>query len=336
MDTSRLGIVLVVDAQRCLVRTITDGDVRRALLANLNLEQPVTTLLRRKAGTRYAQPITALVGVEPERYLSILKRHRITHLPLVDEQGHIAGLVRLDDFLPRQPIPLQAVVMAGGRGRRLHPLTQDTPKPMLRVGDRPLLEIIISQLRDAGIRRVKVSTHHHSKQIADHFGDGSEFGIELSYVTEDRPLGTVGSLGLLEPPNETTLVINGDILTGVDFRAMLAYHHEHQADLTMAVRHHEVKIPYGVVECDGPAVRRVQEKPVMGFLVNAGIYLLEPMAYRFIPSGQRFDMTDLIGRLLAEERTVVSFPIRESWLDIGEHDDFAQAQEHVKRLGVSP
>lgn len=331
MDRSRLGIVLIVDEERRLVGTLTDGDVRRAILARVDLKAPVSTLLVRKSGTPYAQPITAPVGRDPSTYLSVLKQHNILHLPLLDEDQRVAGLVTMEEFVPNQPLSLQAVVMAGGQGSRLSPLTEDLPKPMLPVGDRPLMEIVIQQLREAGITQVKVATHHKPEKIEEHFGQGAEHGVDLSYIAEDRPLGTAGALGLLGIPKETTLVMNGDILTQVDFRAMVVYHREHQADLTVAVRHYDLEVPYGVIECEGHMVRRLREKPAMGFLINAGIYLLEPAAYQFIPSAQRFDMTDLIQRLLDAGRPVVSFPIREYWLDIGQHADYAQAQEYAKQ-----
>jgi dTDP-glucose pyrophosphorylase len=332
MDRSRLGVVLVVDEERRLVGTITDGDVRRAILAKVSLETSVAALLTRKAGTKYARPITAPMGQDPAVYLSLLKQHSILHLPLLTEEQRVAGLVTRDDFLPdEQDLPLHAVVMAGGAGRRLHPLTEEIPKPMLPVGDRPLLELIIGQLREAGVRHVKLSTHHKPEKIEAHFQDGRQFGVELSYVTEDRPLGTAGALGLHDPPASTTLVMNGDILTQVDFRAMLRYHKEHEADFTVAVRHYELKVPYGLVECDGSHVRSLSEKPLVSSFVNAGIYLLEPSVYRFIPKGERLDMTELIQRLLNAGRTVVSFPIREHWLDIGQLEDYAQAQEAAKQ-----
>ncbi len=330
MDAARRGIVLVVDEQRKLIGTVTDGDVRRAILAKIDLAQPVATILERKANTPFASPVTAPSGANRNSYLELLKSHSLLHLPLVDEGQRVVGLVSLDEFLPDPDLPLQAVVMAGGLGRRLDPLTRELPKPMLRVSDRPLLEIIIRQLCDAGIREVKITTHHKPGKIEEHFGDGKEFGVNLSYVEEDRPLGTGGGLGLLGTPRGTTLVINGDILTQVDFKAMLIFHKEHKADLTVAVRHYDMKVPYGVVECDGPIVRSLSEKPVFGFFVNAGIYLLEPSVYPYIPNGQSFDMTDLIQRLLDEGRAVVSFPIREYWLDIGEHAEYQQAEEDVR------
>ena len=331
MDRNRLGIILVVDGQRRLIGTITDGDVRRAVLANSDFGRPVTDLLASKAGTRHARPLTAAVGADHRSYLELLKAHRLLYLPLLDEAQRVAGLVALDEFLPDRALPLQAVVMAGGKGSRLHPLTEELPKPMLPVGDRPLMEIIIEQLREVGIHRVNVTTHHQPEKISDHFGDGRRFGVELTYVAEERPLGTAGALGLMKPPEETTLVINGDILTQVDFRAMLAFHREHQADLTLAVRRYDLEVPYGVVECEGQAVRRISEKPALGFFVNAGIYLLEPSVYRYIPGGERFDMPDLVQRLLEARRPVVSFPIREYWLDIGERAQYEQAQAEIKQ-----
>lgn len=330
MDRSRLGIVLVVDDERRLLGTVTDGDVRRAILAKMALDAPISDVLAKKAGTRYAKPITARIGQDPHFYLGLLKRHNILHLPLLDEAERVASLITLDEFLPNQPLPLQAIVMAGGQGTRLTPLTEELPKPMLPVGNRPLMEIVIGQLREVGISDVKITTHHKPEKIEEYFGDGKNFGVNLSYVTEDRPLGTAGALGLLEVPKETTLVMNGDILTRVDFRAMLAYHREHGADLTVAVRHYDIKVPYGVVECEGPAVRQLSEKPMLSFFVNAGMYLLEPTVYGLIPSGQPFDMTDLIQRLLNHGRPIASFPVREYWLDIGQRADYEEAQEHAK------
>jgi NDP-sugar pyrophosphorylase family protein len=200
----------------------------------------------------------------------------------------------------------------------------------LPVGDRPLLQLTIEQLREAGVRRVNIATHYLSEKINSYFGDGREFGIELKYVTEEHPLGTAGALGLIPISDEPLLVINGDILTKVDFRAMLSFHRENKADLTVAVSQYDLQVPYGVIECEGPRVHNVREKPLLRFLINAGIYLLEPSVHRFIPNSQRFDMTDLIQRLIKEGCLVVSFPIVEYWLDIGKHADYQQAQEDMK------
>lgn len=331
MDDSRIGIILIVDDDRRLIGTVTDGDVRRAMLASINMDLPIARLLESKKGSVFAKPITAPIGADPDAYLALLKQHSIRHLPLLDGERRVTGLVTLDQFLPEEVGPIQAVIMAGGRGSRMHPLTEDVPKPMLLVGDRPLMEIIVRQLKSAGIQRLHITTHYKVEKIVEHFGDGRNFGMELNYVTEDRPLGTAGGLGLIEPPKDTMLVINGDILTQVDYKAMLAFHREHRADLTMAVRQYDIQVPFGVVDCEGAVVVGLDEKPLLKFFVNGGIYLLEPNVYRYVPNGKPFDMTDLIQRLLQEGRPVVSFPVREYWLDVGKPADYERALEDMKQ-----
>ena len=193
------------------------------------------------------------------------------------------------------------------------------------------MERIIERLKQAGIRRVNVMTHYKPEKIIEHFGNGNAFGVALTYVWEDQPLGTGGALGLIPAPQEPLLVINGDILTGVDFRAMLAFHQENRAEMTVAVSPYDLQVPYGVIECEGAQVRRLTEKPIHHLLVNCGIYLLEPSVHAFVPNGHRFDMTELIQALLDAGRRVAGFPIREYWLDIGGHEDYGRAQADVKK-----
>jgi NDP-sugar pyrophosphorylase family protein len=245
-------------------------------------------------------------------------------------------VVTLQELLPQPAAPVHAVIMAGGFGKRLLPFTEELPKPMLSVDGRPLLERIVGRLRDSGIRQINVTTHFRPEKIVEHFGDGEAFGVDISYVNEDRPLGTGGALGLMPVPDETTLVINGDVLTQVDFRTMLMYHRHHQADMTVAVSQYEIAVPYGVVECEGPQICRLQEKPQLNVLVNAGIYLLEPSVYRFVTNGEALQMTDLITRLLDAGRSVISFPIFEQWLDIGQHADYARAQDLAAGVEGAP
>jgi dTDP-glucose pyrophosphorylase len=330
IDRNQRGIVLVTDAEGRLVGTLTDGDIRRGILAGDPLEQRVEALLERKSGSSYAQSVTARSDADRPALLRLMREREVRQIPLVDGEGRVAGLVTLDELVPREVLPLQAVIMAGGLGTRLRPLTEQVPKAMLPVGGRPLLEHTIEQLRHAGIGRVHVSTHYQPDKIREHFGDGRTFGVDIQYVAEDQPLGTAGALGLLEATNDPLLVINGDILTGVDFRTMLDFHRHHRADLTMAVRQYDLRVPYGVVEADAWRVRAIREKPVLGFFVNAGIYLLEPAVTRSVPNGQRMDMTDLIARLIEDGRSVISFPIVEYWLDIGQHADYEQAQRDVR------
>ncbi len=336
LDEAGLGIILVEDGRHQLLGTITDGDVRRALLGGLNLEVIVGTFLLNKRNPRYPRPICAPADTDRDGLLELMQRHSIHHLPLVNADGTLAGLVVTDDLLPDHDLPVEAVIMAGGMGMRLRPLTEDLPKPMLPVGGRPLLEHTMARLREAGIRRVNVSTHYKPEKVVDHFKDGAEFGVEVSYVNENRPMGTAGALCLLErQPTEPLLVMNGDILTRVDFRAMLAFHNDHQAHLTVGVRKYDFCVPYGVIECDGVAVKSLVEKPTYSSFVNAGIYLVAPEAMPYVPRQlgdvDKFNMTDLIERLIADHKRVVSFPIHEYWLDIGRHDDYARANEDIEQ-----
>lgn len=329
IDRSGKGIALVLDEQRRLLATVTDGDLRRAILAGMDLNRKVGELVTRRSHPAGSRPITAQVGTPNDVLLHTMNETGLRHVPLVDEEDRVVSVVLLADLVKEYELPLRAVVMAGGFGTRLRPLTEDLPKPMLPLGSRPLLELIVEQLRDAGIRKVNVATHYKGDVISDHFKDGQDFGVDIRYVKEDQPLGTAGALSLLEESDEPLLVINGDILTRVDFRSMLNFHREHEADLTIAVRLYEFRVPYGVVLTDGVAVKGMSEKPIVRQFINAGIYLLSPPVRRLVPNGQPYDIPDLIQLLLTKGRSVVSFPIREYWLDIGKADHYDQAQSDV-------
>lgn len=329
-QSGRISIALIVNEDQQLISTITDGDIRRGILAGLSLDEPVSKLLPIKALLPRPLPLTAPVNFDRPTLLQMMRENAVRQIPLVNEKEQVVDIVILRDLLPPGKAQLQAVVMAGGLGTRLRPLTNHVPKPMLAVGDRPLMELTIEKLYNSGIRHVDVSTNYLAESIIEHFGDGSTFGVELNYIKEDRPLGTAGALGLMDTPTGTTLVINGDILTEVDFGAMLAYHQEQNSELTVGVRQYGIQVPYGVLECDGPNVRHLKEKPNLTFLVNAGIYLLEPSVYRYIPKDKRFDMTDLIQKLLDDHHPVMSYPIIEYWLDIGQPADYEKAQNDAR------
>ena len=352
INRSGQGIAVLVDHHRRLLATVTDGDIRRAILAGIDLDLPVSHLVEHRPPSRTPGPITAppeshLVEhrppsrtpgpitappeTQPAELLRLMTQYSIGHLPIVDSENRVLDMVALGELVKEYELPLTAVVMAGGSGTRLRPLTDDLPKPMLPVGDRPLLELIIEQLYQAGIRRVNLTTHYKREVIADHFGDGRGFGVEIQYVEEDQPLGTAGALALLERPDKPLLVINGDIVTRVDFRTMLDFHREHGADMTVAVRPHEFQVPYGVVETDGVTVTNITEKPMVRHFINAGIYLLNPEVCSYIPSDEPFDMPELITKLVSEGLCVVSFPIHEYWLDIGQVEDYQRAKEDAEK-----
>ena len=331
LNRSGEGIVLVVDKEQRLEGTITDGDIRRAILAGISLDVTVPELLERHwSDAPRSAPIPAPYGTNENRLLKIMSERSLLHIPLVDKNGTVVDVALLRHLAKEQQSPVNAVVMAGGYGTRLRPLTEDMPKPMLPVGDRPLMEIIIQQLQETGIKDVKVTLHHQAEKITEYFGDGRRFGVDITYLNEENLLVTAGALAMLEPPDATTLVINGDVLTQVNLREMLAYHNEYQADVTMAVHKHEVQVPFGVVESNGPFVRSLTEKPQFDYFINAGIYMLEPPMIALVPKGDRFDMTDLIQMALAQERPVAAFPVHEYWIDIGQHADYQQAQHDLE------
>lgn len=326
IDRNLLGIVFVVDEGFHLVGAVNDGDLRRAMLAAVSIDAPIQLLLDQKSGSEYAAPISAPRGTPRAELLRILRDKQIRRLPLLDADGRLCEIVLIEDFVEQDILPVEAMVMAGGFGTRLRPLTDNIPKPMLPVGGRPLLETIIVRLREAGIRKISLTTHYMPEKIVKYFENGWKWGVEIAYIHEKMPLGTAGALSLLPPLASPLLVINGDILTNVNFRSFYEYHRAHGADFTLAVRQFHMEVPYGVVECDGNAVKSLKEKPVLSYLINAGIYLLEPSVIRCIPENRPFNMTDLLAWLLERGRRVISFPVREYWIDIGQHEDYARAK----------
>ena len=322
INESARGIALVVDGDGKLLDTITDGDLRRAVLSGADLKRPVSSLRDR----RQQQPITARSGAGKAELVRVMKERSIRQLPLTDADGRVVDLALLDELVDEQAPGLTAVVMAGGYGTRMMPLTKDVPKPMLPVGERPVVEHTVEKLRAAGINRVYMATHYKAEALTQHFGNGQEFGVDIRYVDEEVPLGTAGALAQLSGAQEPFLVINGDIMTDLNFRLLLDFHREHEADMTVGVRHYEFSVPYGVVSTVDADITAITEKPTQRMFVNAGIYLIEPYVCGLVPRGERFDMTDLIQVLLVKRRRVVAFPISEYWVDIGQVEDYEKAR----------
>jgi len=317
---SRMQIALVVDAERRLKGTLTDGDIRRALLRNL----PLTT---RVAEIMAPNPQMVPAGSDDAKLFRLMRALHIRHLPLVDEDGRVVGLRTLEDLFQSPRRPNRVVLMAGGLGSRLRPLTHATPKPMLPVGGKPLLETILETFVDQGFHRFSISLNYLAETIIGHFGDGRRWGVEIEYLQEPTRMGTAGSLTLLrERPAEPFLVMNGDILTSVDFRQMLQFHQDNQALATMALHEYTLQVPYGVVQVDGHRLTGITEKPVHHHFINAGIYVLDPRAWDRIPKGTVFDMPELFQALISEGGTTVAFPLREYWLDIGQPQDLQRAE----------
>lgn len=332
MDHCALGIALVVDESQRLEATITDGDVRRAILLGVGLDQPISSLLAtRKSNGRSGPPVTARAGVSSEQLCQLMTEYGVRQVPLLDADGRIVDIAIESDYLAQSTLQLDGLIMAGGFGKRLMPLTENCPKPMLPVSGRPILEHLICNLRSAGIQHVSISTHYMAENIVEHFHDGKDFGINIEYVSEDRPMGTAGALAKASVGDVPLLVINGDILTSIDFRAMLEFHREHTADMTVAVQQHEVQIPYGVIATQGIDAVSIVEKPSVRHFINAGIYLVQPGVCRMVPADSAFDMPDLITSLISARKRVICFPIREYWLDVGQMEQYERASADVAR-----
>jgi len=326
LDKAALQIVLVVDGNRRLLGTITDGDVRRGILRGIDLNSPASSIMNRGFHAGSAATDRSIL-------LATMRRDNLHQLPLIDADGAVVGLETIEEILHIAERENWVVLMAGGEGRRLYPLTKDVPKPLLSVGSKPLLETILDRFIEAGFRRFFVSVNYLAEQVESYFGDGSRHNVEISYLRETRKLGTAGALTLLpERPSRPVMVMNGDILTNVDLKQILDFHNEQGAEATMCVREHAVQIPYGVAQMDGPHLRALEEKPVIRNLVNAGIYVLNPAALDLIPQDDPFNMTDVFEQLLKSNRPCAAYPIREYWLDIGRHDDFDRANSEIGEI----
>jgi len=325
IDQGSIGIALVLDDDEKLLATITDGDIRRVILSGVTLDESITKIIEYQSTTQYPKPISADVDMGNDELLKIMHDRQIHQIPLHNTDNQIVDLKTIDMLIPDNLLGLTAVVMAGGQGVRLRPLTLDTPKPMLDVGGKPLLEHIVAQLKKDNVDDITITTHYLPEKIQSHFGDGTDYGVDIKYLFEHEPLGTAGALSKLEDLDKTVLLINGDVLTNLDFSLMRQFHNENKSAITMAVRQYDVNVPYGVVECEGTSVTRVIEKPSYPFFVNAGIYLIEPRVVKLIPQDKRFDITDLFEILKEREEEISAFPIFEYWLDIGKLSDYERA-----------
>jgi dTDP-glucose pyrophosphorylase len=324
LDKAALRIALIVDDEGRLQGTLTDGDVRRALLKHLPLGTPVAEVMN-------PNPRVAKQGWTESRVLAMLEEHDLLQLPLIDDNRNVVGLTNLHDLLNKHRYDNPVFLMAGGFGTRLRPLTNNCPKPMLKVGDKPILEQILLGFVNAGFHRFYISTHYMPEVIRDHFGSGEKWGVSIEYIHEEEPLGTGGALGLLphEDINLPLFVMNGDLLTSLNIRSFLEFHESHGSLATMCVRKYEHQVPYGVITSEGTQIKSMIEKPVHKFFVNAGIYLLNPELVKSVGRGVRVDMPTLLEQQIEEGRPVNMFPVHEYWLDIGQMGDFQRAQDEV-------
>ncbi len=323
IDKGSLRIALVVDDDYRLIGTVSDGDIRRGILKHIELNTSISSIVNRSP-----------VFVDKNTELNIIKakmeKYDITIIPLIDD-GLLVGLETLQHLVESNRYDNPVFLMAGGFGTRLQPLTRNCPKPMLKVGDKPILETILLSFIDAGFHDFYISTHFMPEVIKNYFGDGTKWNVRITYVHEESPLGTGGALGLLPDnlPDLPLLLMNGDILTKVDFQQFLSFHNAHDGVATICVREYEHQVPYGVLESDGIQILSMVEKPIHRHFVNAGIYCLSPEVIKSVPKKIKIDLPTHLDLCMKRGQVVNMFPLHEYWLDIGKHEDFSQAQIDV-------
>ncbi len=329
IDLEALRIALVVDDKSRLLGIVTDGDVRRGLIRGVGLTDPVSLVMNTK-------PTLASVDMSRQQISNLMEEKDILSIPLVDSAMVVVGLQTLRDSITPVIHDNPIFIMAGGFGTRLRPLTDHCPKPMLEVGKKPMLERLIEQFKTYGFHDFYLSTHYLPHVIKDYFGDGSRHGVSVKYVDEERPLGTGGALGLLpkDLPDLPVLMINGDVLTSLDFSKVIEFHNATNADATMCVREYEYQVPYGVIEGEGERVERMVEKPMQRFFINAGIYVVNKSIVCSVSRNERIDMPSLLERHIEENKVVNKYPMHEYWLDIGRVSDFERAQVDIQTLGL--
>jgi dTDP-glucose pyrophosphorylase len=319
LDETSLKIVLVVDENHNFLGTITDGDVRRGILRGIGLHESISNILQDTC-------ITCSSSTEFNEVLHLMRKHAVDQIPVVDIENHLVGL-HLRDLLEVNVERINPiVVMAGGMGSRLSTLTEMCPKPMLKVMGRPILEHIVEKGKSEGFKNYIFTIRHLGNVIKDYFKDGADFGVEIEYVSEDVPLGTVGSLALLkERLTMPFLLTNGDVLTNLDYGALLDFHINTSSSMTMVIGAHEIQNPFGVVEIDQEKVVDYVEKPIIKSFINSGIYAMDPSAIEPLTLGQACDMPELFRLLRSSNKSVFAFPLHEKWIDIGRPGDYERA-----------
>lgn len=324
LDQVGIKIVLVVDEANKLLGTISDGDVRRGLLKGLDLNSPITNIIR-------YDPLVVPPEMARDMVMQLMVANKIQQIPVVDGRQHLVGLHLWDEITTTSsPRPNLMVIMVGGRGTRLMPHTQNCPKPMVLVAGKPMLEHIIDRGKLEGFNHFILAIYHLGHVIETYFGNGERFGVKINYLREQSPLGTAGALSLLNPrPDAPFVVTNGDVITDIRYGELLDFHNRYQASATMAVRIYEWQHPFGVVQMEGVEIIGFEEKPVARSHINAGVYVLSPEVLSELIAEVPCDMPMLFERLHAKGKRTVAYPMHEPWLDVGRSIDLAKARATI-------
>ncbi len=328
INQTGMQIALIVDGNEHLLGILTDGDIRRAVLKHIDVNLPVETIMIRN-------PVTVSEKQDIFQIRKLMRDQILHHIPVVDNNGKVCGLKSFSSLICPDRKANAVVIMAGGLGMRLRPMTEQCPKPMLRIGDKPILQTILENFIEYGFERFYLSVNYKADVIEKYFGDGTDFGVDIQYLREKERLGTAASLSLLPSKEKNpVLVMNGDILTKIDFGELVHYHLKEKAIATMAVREYVSKIPYGVIRYDGNRIVEIMEKPEKKYYVNAGIYVLNPEVIECIEKNKFCDMPMVFNRLIEKNEKTALYPVHEYWMDIGKMDDFEKAQsEYLNNFG---
>ena len=321
LNETALKIVLITDGSGTLMGTISDGDIRRGLLKGLELSSPIESIVNREA-------LAVPPDLSREVVIQLMKANRIQQIPIVDHNSRVVGLHLWDQVVNPVERANLMVIMAGGKGSRLHPKTENCPKPMLPIAGKPILEHIIERAKIAGFSNFILAIHHLGHMIEEHFGDGNSLGVKIEYLREESPLGTAGALSLLNPrPDLAFIVTNGDVITDIPYGDLLDFHIHHEATATMSVRLHEWQNQFGVVQTQGIEIVGYEEKPLIRSHINAGVYVVEPSVLDFLAKTVPCDMPTLFEMLRHEKKKVIAYPVHEGWIDVGQPDELQRASD---------
>lgn len=319
------AILFVTDDLNKLTGSLTDGDLRRGFIKGLGFDNPIADFIQ-------GNPKFIFDDEYNQAKLEDFKDRNFKIIPILNRENQIVDILNFRE--KSTIIPADAVIMAGGKGTRLRPLTEKTPKPLLIVGDKPIIEYNIDRLAKIGVENIHISINYLGEQLEDYFGDGSNKKLNIKYLKEDKPLGTIGSILLADEfEHEDIFVMNSDLLTNIDFADFYKSYKESGADMAVAATSYHVDVPYAVLETDGKnKVKSLKEKPRYTYFSNAGIYLMKKSLLEMIPKDEFYDITDLMENVLSMDNILITYPINGYWLDIGKPEDFKKAQEDVKHI----
>ncbi len=323
IDKGAIKVAVVLSDDGLLLGMLNDGDIRRALLKGMSLDDSIAGIINK-------HPVVANINDTKERILELANEKKLHQIPIISN-GKLIGIQDIREFLAPKNKPNKVILMVGGLGTRLRPLTNDVPKPMLDVGNKPILHTIVENFAKYGYTDIIMCVNYKSEIIKEYFGDGDKFGVKIEYVLENQRMGTAGALSLLQKrPKDDFFVMNGDLLTNVNFEYLHEYHKDSNALASICIRKYEMQVPYGVVNVRANKVTSIEEKPTQSFFVSAGIYMFSPIVLDFIPKGVFYDMPTLFSELLKHDFPIHPFPIREYWLDIGRMDEYRRANDEYE------